>query len=53
MNEYRVTCFDCEDEVIVMAGSDIPGFCVYCGSDHTEIQRLDSGLELTDEDEDE
>lgn len=52
MNEYRITCHDCEDEVIVMAGSDIPEFCVYCGSDDTEVVRLDSDLHY-DEDEDE
>lgn len=52
MNEYRITCHECEDEVIVMAGSDIPEFCVYCGSDDTEVLRIDADLEY-DEDLDE
>jgi len=51
MNEYRITCHECDDEVIVMAGSDIPEFCVYCGSDDTEVVRLDSKLDIEVEDE--
>lgn len=37
MNEYRISCFDCEDECIVSTGSDIPSFCPLCGSEDTEV----------------
>lgn len=44
MNEYRVSCYDCEDETIVVAGSDIPEFCPLCGSDNTEVIVLEEEL---------
>ena len=50
MNSYRIECNECEDEMIVETGVDIPSFCPLCGGDDLFVVKQEPALEW-DEDE--
>ena len=51
MNEYQIECHGCDDEMVVICGSDIPTFCPLCGSDGLVIIKRETAFEDWDEDE--
>ena len=53
MNEYQIECHGCDDEMVVICGSDIPTFCPLCGSDDLVIIKRETAFEDWDEDDSE
>ena len=50
MNRYKLECFECDDEVIIICSADIPSYCPFCGGQNLEVFKREEPLEW-DEDE--
>ena len=51
MNEYQIECHACDDEMVVICGSDIPAFCPLCGEEDLVITKREVAFEDWDEGE--
>jgi len=51
MNEYRIECHACDDEMTVICGTDVPAFCPLCGEEDLVVTRMDEELDIEVEDE--
>jgi Zn finger protein HypA/HybF involved in hydrogenase expression len=52
MNQYKLECFECDDEITVACSTDIPAFCPYCGGSEIEVTKYEEPLKWESDEDD-